>query len=169
VLLIFKLRGECYLFVFLYKGAHPSRRGRATWESGVIPNWPHITEHSTAAQSYDCVPVSCVESVHFLAPDIDRPGYHWVVRPSGTRLWHERYSDVDDGEEGDLSKLEPDAFEDPHTNYEEDDLEASDLNPPPSNSDATDTVQTQVERSAEASRYATQHENIWTGNIDDDC
>jgi hypothetical protein len=105
--------------------------------------------------------------VHFLAPDIDRPGYHWVVRHSGSRLWHERYDDVDDGEEGDLRVLEPDAFEDPNANYDVSDLEASDLPPSSSASVEGDTADTRGARAAEATRYAAQHESAGHDNSDD--
>jgi hypothetical protein len=47
--------------------------------------------------------------VHFVAPDSVTEGCHLAVLNSGN-LWHERYEDVDDGEEGSLNTLEPDAF-----------------------------------------------------------
>ena len=48
----------------------------------------------------------------FIAPDRHEPHRYWVVRDSDSRLYHEVYDDQNEGEEGDLSQLEPDAFAD---------------------------------------------------------
>jgi hypothetical protein len=111
VLLIFEANDTCWLFVELFEPAHPYKYKTAKWQSSVIPNWPHLREHVTTSERYDCVEFSAVEGVHFVAPDSVTPGCHWAVMNSGRMIWHERYEEVDDGDEGELSKLEPDAFE----------------------------------------------------------
>jgi hypothetical protein len=110
---MFSIRGHLWLFVEYYAPAHPSNRKRAEWEHAVLPHWPHVQEYEDINERYDCVQASAVEGVHFMAPDINRPGYHYVVRASSTRLWHEFYEDFDDGSgrgAGELDHLEPDAF-----------------------------------------------------------
>jgi hypothetical protein len=110
VLLIFEANDTCWLFVELYEPAHPHKYKTAKWQNSVIPNWPHLRDIARTSERYDCVEFSAVEGVHFVAPDSVTEGCHWAVLNSGTMLWHERYQDVDDGEEGSLSTLEPDAF-----------------------------------------------------------
>lgn len=98
------------MFVEYLEPAHNTNQKFAKWRHSTIPNWPHLKEQSNRNMRYDCIEVSAVEGVHFVAPDSCNPGYFWAVLNTGNMLWHERYADTDEGEEGDLLRLEPDAF-----------------------------------------------------------
>ena len=77
---------------------------------------------------YDCVDVSAVEGVHFVAPDISNMHHYWAVIDSGRVLWHEHYWSQNTGDEGNVDDLEPDHFHSSrtlHADSESDDGEAS--------------------------------------------
>jgi len=160
---MFSIRGHLWLFLEYYAPAHPTNRTRAKWEHAVFPHWPHVQEYEDINERYDCVQASAVEGVHFLAPDIIRPGYHYVVRASSTRLWHEFYDDFDGGSgpgAGKLDHLEPDAFLGGASSTEEGD--ASD-----------DRAQFNRARlptadEAAATRFLLRHSAAFTGHDDED-
>ena len=92
------------------EGAHQSNRGRANWQSSVIPNWPHLRQMPNIHERYDCIQVNAVEGVYLVAPESGAFNHYWAINQSDSCLWHERYEDTGTGEEGCLDNLELDAF-----------------------------------------------------------
>jgi hypothetical protein len=160
---MFSIRGRLWLFLEYYAHAHPGNYKRAKWENTVMPNWPHVQEYTDDNERYDCIQASAVEGVHFMAPDINNPGYHYVVRASSTRLWHEFYEDFADGSgrgAGKLDHLEPDAFLGRESDTQEGD--ASDDRAP------VHRARLPTADDAAATRFIHMHSAAFTGHDDED-
>ena len=56
--MVFIYKGDCWLFIKSYDGAHATRRGVSTFQSDVIPNWPRLKDTDTVAERYDCIEVT---------------------------------------------------------------------------------------------------------------
>jgi hypothetical protein len=167
---MFTAKGDLWLFVEYLEPAHPRNQSRAKWEGRVVPHWPHLKLHTEDRGRYDCVLVTAVEDVFYVAPDICRPDHYYVVRTPTTRLWHEAYEDFQDGDSrnGDVTELEPDAFLGGIITAEQgDELDDEE----PTAQDSAKRRRTAPTADVEAANaYLLRNRAAFTGeNIDEDC
>jgi hypothetical protein len=149
------------MFVKYLQPAHESNRSTSKFQSKCIPNWPHLKDHTPP--KFDCVNVSAVEGVHFVAPDINNMYHYWAVIDSGRVLWHERYWSQHTGDEGNLDDLEPDHFLSSTTPQSDSDSDDGDASPSAQRHLGPDDIDDSDIRAAEADEYAEGSAWLWEG------
>ena len=72
-----------------------------------MPARPHLRSYARDFDRYGCLPLTCVEGVHLIVPELGRPDHYWALTHSDRCLWHERYEEDGEGEEAEFNKLNP--------------------------------------------------------------
>jgi len=140
------------MFLKYLQPAHDSNRSTSKFRSKFIPNWPHLKDHMPP--KYDCVDVSAVEGVHFVAPDISNMHHYWAVIDSGRVLWHEHYWSQNTGDEGNVDDLEPDHFHSSRTLHADSDSDDGEAPPVAHRHLDPDDIDEPDIREADAEEYA---------------
>jgi hypothetical protein len=89
----FPQSSRLWLFIEPLEGAHSNRKSSATWESTIIPNWPHLqtatrtTRHQgrqprALADRMEIIPYEHVESVRLITLDVHQPADLILLPPS---------------------------------------------------------------------------------------
>ena len=106
--LIFEASGSCYMFLEWLDGTRPHRTGQTVpdWQGQFIPNFVHLRQKQKRTRGgqyvpelnnihrYECFPLSALEEVRFLAPELgsSEEDRYWVPIAQDTCPWNEKYT-----------------------------------------------------------------------------